>query len=82
MNTSILIDSLIKNHSMHSRESNFYKEHEESLRQMLEMSDFNDGKSGKDSIMPFALDIFSDNFHLRKLGLIAINEILAFGSFL
>tara|TARA_B110000003_G_scaffold256930_1_gene274832 strand:+ start:19061 stop:19909 length:849 start_codon:yes stop_codon:yes gene_type:complete len=73
MNTSILIDSLIKNHSMHSRESNFYKEHEESLRQMLEMSDFNDGKSGKDSIMPFG----NLDFPYREMG--AINTIHLFG---
>ena len=50
MNTSILVDSLIKNPNKHSCQSDFYKEHEEGLFEMLEISNLNNGKPGKDSL--------------------------------
>ena len=46
MNTAALIQSLIENPSQHSRDSSFYKTHEQELLNILENSDLNNGKSG------------------------------------
>jgi len=73
MNTSILVDSLIKNPNKHSCQSDFYKEHEEGLFEMLEISNLNNGKPGKDSLLPFG-DL---DFPYREMG--AINTLHLFG---
>ncbi len=73
MNTSILVDSLIKNPNKHSCDSDFYKEHEESLFEMLKISNLNNGKPGKDSLLPFG-DL---DFPYREMG--AINTLHLFG---
>ena len=73
MNTSILVDSLIKNPNKHSCDSDFYKEHEESLLEMLKISNLNNGKPGKDSLLPFG-DL---DFPYREMG--AINTLHLFG---
>ena len=73
MNTSILVDSLIKNPNKHSCHSDFYKEHEKSLFEMLEISNLNNGKPGKDSLLPFG-DL---DFPYREMG--AINTLHLFG---
>ena len=73
MNTSILVDSLIKNPNKHSFQSDFYKEHEEDLFEMLEISNLNNGKPGKDSLLPFG-DL---DFPYREMG--AINTLHLFG---
>ena len=53
MNTAALIQSLIENPSQHSRDSSFYKTHEQELLNILENSDLNNGKSGHESFEPF-----------------------------
>ena len=73
MNTAALIQSLIKNPSKHSRDSSFYKTHEQELLNMLENSDLNKGKSGHESFEPFG-DL---HFPYREMG--AINTIHLFG---
>ena len=73
MNTSILVDSLIKNPNKHSCDSDFYKEHEESLLEMLKISNLNNGKPGKDSLLPFG-DL---DFPYIEMG--AINTLHLFG---
>ena len=73
MNTAPLIQSLIENPSQHSRDSSFYKTHEQELLNMLENSDLNKGKSGHESLEPFG-DL---HFPYREMG--AINTIHLFG---
>ena len=73
MNTAALIQSLIKNPSQHSRDSSFYKTHEQELLDMLENSDLNSSKSGHESFEPFG-DL---HFPYREMG--AINTIHLFG---
>lgn len=73
MNTAALIQSLIENPSQHSRDSSFYKTHEQELLNMLENSDLNNGKSGHESFEPFG-DLY---FPYREMG--AINTIHLFG---
>lgn len=73
MNTAALIQSLIENPSQHSRDSNFYKTHEQELLNMLENSDLNSSKSGHESFEPFG-DL---HFPYREMG--AINTIHLFG---
>ena len=73
MNTAALIQSLIENPSQHSRDSSFYKTHEQELLNMLEKSDFNNSKSGHESFEPFG-DL---HFPYREMG--AINTIHLFG---
>ena len=73
MNTAALIQSLIKNPSQHSRDSSFYKTHEQELLNMLENSDLNSSKSGHESFEPFG-DL---HFPYREMG--AINTIHLFG---
>ena len=73
MNTAALIQSLIKNPSKHSRDSSFYKTHEQELLNMLENSDLNSSKSGHESFEPFG-DL---HFPYREMG--AINTIHLFG---
>ena len=73
MNTAALIQSLIKNPSKHSRDSSFYKTHEQELLNMLENSGFNNSKSGHESFEPFG-DL---HFPYREMG--AINTIHLFG---
>lgn len=73
MKISKLIESLIDNPSQHSRESDFYKMHEEDLLKKLEKSELNDGRSGKESFYPFGNLIFP----YREMG--AINSIDLFG---
>ena len=73
MNTAALIQSLIENPSQHSRDSSFYKTHEQELLNMLENSDLNNGKSGHESFEPFG-DL---HFPYREMG--AINTIHLFG---
>ena len=53
MNTAALIQSLINNSSQHSRDTSFYKAHEQDLLNMLENSDLNSSKSGHESFEPF-----------------------------
>ena len=57
MNTAALIQSLINNSSQHSRDSRFYKAHEQDLLNMLENSDLNSSKSGHESFEPFGKHI-------------------------
>ena len=73
MNTAPLIQSLIENPSQHSRDSSFYKTHEQELLNMLENSDLNSSKSGHESFEPFG-DL---HFPYREMG--AINTIHLFG---
>ena len=73
MNTAALIQSLIENPSQHSRDSSFYKTHEQELLNMLENSDLNSSKSGHESFEPFG-DL---HFPYREMG--AINTIHLFG---
>ena len=73
MNTAALIQSLIENPSQHSRDSSFYKTHEQELLNMLENSDLNNGKSGHEFFEPFG-DL---HFPYREMG--AINTIHLFG---
>ena len=73
MNTAALIKSLIENPSQHSRDSSFYKTHEQELLNMLENSDLNSSKSGHESFEPFG-DL---HFPYREMG--AINTIHLFG---
>lgn len=73
MNTAALIQSLIENPSQHSRDSSFYKTHEQELLNMLENSDLNNSKSGHESFEPFG-DL---HFPYREMG--AINTIHLFG---
>ena len=73
MNTAALIQSLIENPSQHSRDSSFYKTHEQELLNMLENSDLNSSKSGHESFEPFG-DLY---FPFREMG--AINTIHLFG---
>jgi len=73
MNTAALIQSLIENPSQHSRDSSFYKTHEQDLLNMLENSDLIKGKSGNESFEPFG-DL---HFPYREMG--AINTIHLFG---
>jgi FkbM family methyltransferase len=73
MNTAVLIQSLIENPSHHSRDSSFYKAHEQDLLNMLENSDLNSSKSGHESFEPFG-DL---HFPFREMG--AINTIHLFG---
>lgn len=73
MNTAALIQSLIENPSQHSRDSSFYKTHEQELLNILENSDLNNGKSGHESFEPFG-DL---HFPYREMG--AINTIHLFG---
>ena len=73
MNTAALIQSLINNSSQHSRDSRFYKAHEQDLLNMLENSDLNSSKSGHESFEPFG-DLY---FPFREMG--AINTIHLFG---
>ena len=73
MNTAALIRSLIENPSQHSRDSSFYKTHEQELLNMLENSDLNSSKSGHESFEPFG-DL---HFPYREMG--AINTIHLFG---
>ena len=73
MNTVALIQSLIENPSQHSRDSSFYKTHEQELLNMLENSDLNSSKSGHESFEPFG-DL---HFPYREMG--AINTIHLFG---
>ena len=73
MNTAALIQSLIENPSQHSRDSSFYKTHEQELLNMLENSDLNNGKSGHESFEPFGYL----HFPYREMG--AINTIHLFG---
>ena len=73
MNTAALIQSLIENPSQHSRDSSFYKTHEQELLNMLENSGFNNSKSGHESFEPFG-DLY---FPYREMG--AINTIHLFG---
>ncbi len=73
MNTAALVQSLIENPSQHSRDSSFYKTHEQEMLNMLENSDFNKGKSGHESFEPFG-DLY---FPYREMG--AINTIHLFG---
>ena len=73
MNTAALIQSLIENPSQHSRDSSFYKTHEQELINMLKKSDFNNSKSGHESFEPFG-DL---HFPYREMG--AINTIHLFG---
>ena len=73
MNTAVLIQSLIENPSQHSRDSSFYKTHEQELLNMLENSDLNSSKSGHESFEPFG-DL---HFPYREMG--AINTIHLFG---
>ena len=73
MNTAVLIQSLIENPSQHSRDSSFYKAHEQDLLNMLENSDLNSSKSGHESFEPFG-DL---HFPYREMG--AINTIHLFG---
>ena len=73
MNTAALVQSLIENPSQHSRDSSFYKTHEQELLNMLENSDLNKGKSGHESFEPFG-DL---HFPYREMG--AINTIHLFG---
>ena len=73
MNTAALVQSLIENPSQHSRDSSFYKTHEQELLNMLENSDLNSSKSGHESFEPFG-DL---HFPYREMG--AINTIHLFG---
>ena len=73
MNTAALVQSLIENPSQHSRDSSFYKTHEQEMLNMLENSDLNKGKSGYESFEPFG-DL---HFPYREMG--AINTIHLFG---
>ena len=73
MNTAALVQSLIENPSQHSRDSSFYKTHEQELLNMLENSDLNNGKSGHESFEPFGYL----HFPYREMG--AINTIHLFG---
>ena len=73
MNTAALVQSLIENPSQHSRDSSFYKTHEQELLNMLENSDLNSSKSGHESFEPFG-DL---HFPFREMG--AINTIHLFG---
>mgnify|MGYP001185749566 CR=1 FL=1 len=73
MHTSLLIDSLIKNPKKHACDGVFYKELEKNLSEILKVSNFNNGKSGKDSLLPFG-DL---NFPYREMG--AINTLHLFG---
>ena len=73
MNTAALVQSLIENPSQHSRDSSFYKTHEQEMLNMLENSDLNSSKSGHESFEPFG-DL---HFPYREMG--AINTIHLFG---
>ena len=76
MNTSILVDSLIKNPNKHSCDSDFYKT--EKPLEMLKISNLNNGKPGKFSFTIRDLDFPYIEMELSILYIFWFRRIIIF----